>query len=1070
MWTPKRVLLLASALGLLTVTYTVYAHFLPIDGLPQLPDKYQPAQGPIEGTETTTHVPRVDLVAEKLKKAFGDPCKEATSKYPIKLQMPARHMILAAGSFNFEQDGRVRLSPVSLAVFGKPEPGRLPEINTVRADVAYLTFDKPIYNFAEMSSRKIAKAELRGSIEITNNRRTPQPDDDIIIQINDGPLYYVESEHRCWTDNWVTLTDWLGSPQKTIVGALGMDLFLATKQEPEKPGKPGLKKQSNSAISGVDRIVLRSAVDMKLWVDAHSGLFSSGKAPDATVKQEKEPATSPQAGQAEPVQKDKVIITTPGPFQYDMTKDFGQFDLPPRDPQQASKYPECVSVVRKHYLTPWVGDENEPDFLLDQLSCVHLEMQFRRKAGKTQSTHDDRTPDLEIETVHALGSALGSEVILAVETESLESHSLELFHNAFTRQTVLKGDPKIKPFNVPADRYGNVFMQVGVWILKEGNEIYVNEIELRNQQGAQQASARGKGLIRLFDKTTGDRPLQASWNDGFTWGQDGKEDVLTLNGNGVFYDDEHDQYLKADTLKVWLLPADAKSAPGEKPPSVQNTRRPRRVEANGHVLAKSPEMYVHDTESLLLHFKDVAKIESATTAKPIPPAAGVAVPAKPAANGTAPGKPPGAAATTQQPADKAPNPIDLSAQSVEATVLRGGEKNELDELRCVKAVRVIQKPATPEDNGVDIIGDKLHLTHFPDGNQLVVTGDLAQLRLDKIFIVGPEVNIDQVANKAWVNGIGAMQIENDSDFQGKKLSHPVPLTIHWNKRMMFNGPDAEFHGGIQATQESGRLMCQVLQVYLDRPVSLKEGNKDKEPARVKNLMCDQKVNLHDITMDGKKLVKDQRLEGTYLTVDNVANTAQSGGPGIVRMFQPGAPDLTTSTPTAPERSKPGPAKDEEMKLTYVSYAGKMWADDKEKVARFYDDVKLLNLPTNDPNLPIDLNTMVDKLPPNGLYMECKNLEVSNKEINGKDNQEMTATGSVLVKAQEFWGRAWRVTYVESKDQVIFDGGNNGKGLATLYRVRVKGGVPEPIEANKIIYLRKTGEFSVDGGVKFQGRN
>jgi hypothetical protein len=75
-----------------------------------------------------------------------------------------------------------------------------------------------------------------------------------------------------------------------------------------------------------------------------------------------------------------------------------------------------------------------------------------------------------------------------------------------------------------------------------------------------------------------------------------------------------------------------------------------------------------------------------------------------------------------------------------------------------------------------------------------------------------------------------------------------------------------------------------------------------------------------------------------------------------------------------------------------------------------------------------------------------------------------------VKAQEFWGRAWRVTYVESKDQVIFDGGNNGKGLATLYRVRVKGGAPEPIEANKIIYLRKTGEFSVDGGVKFQGRN
>src|SRR5260370_2094053 len=123
--------------------------------------------------------------------------------------------------------------------------------------------------------------------------------------------------------------------------------------------------------------------------------------------------------------------------------------------------------------------------------------------------------------------------------------------------------------------------------------------------------------------------------------------------------------------------------------------------------------------------------------------AGISVPGTVGAKPATPSGPPAAPA-------KPANPIGLSAQSVEVTVLRGGEKNELDELRCFKDVHVIQLPATTEEKGIDIIGDKLHLKHLPEGNQLVVSGDLAQLRLDKIFIVGPVVNIDQAANKAYV--------------------------------------------------------------------------------------------------------------------------------------------------------------------------------------------------------------------------------------------------------------------------------------------------------------------------------
>jgi hypothetical protein len=231
------------------------------------------------------------------------------------------------------------------------------------------------------------------------------------------------------------------------------------------------------------------------------------------------------------------------------------------------------------------------------------------------------------------------------------------------------------------------------------------------------------------------------------------------------------------------------------------------------------------------------------------------------------------------------------------------------------------------------------------------------------------------------------------------------------------------------------------------------------------------VNLHDVAYENERIVKDQRIECPELVVDNQENVAIAKGPnGIVRIFQAGVQDATNpATPVGRADPKTGEKPAEEMKLTYVSFNGRMWADNKKRVATFTDEVRVLHLPAKNPNLAIDLTKMVDNLPEGGLYLQSDALEVNSKQENGKNSQEMTATGRVFVKAQEFYGRAWRVTYVENKDQVIFYGGDKGAS-AYLYRVTVKGRDPDLIEANKIIYLRKTGEFSVDGGKTFKGRN
>src|SRR5258707_433388 len=82
----------------------------------------------------------------------------------------------------------------SAVVIGKDT--RSPEISTVKGRVGLLTFDRPISNLSEISGRKITEAELTGQIQIVNNRKRAEHDQDLRISINLGPLYYHEASRK----------------------------------------------------------------------------------------------------------------------------------------------------------------------------------------------------------------------------------------------------------------------------------------------------------------------------------------------------------------------------------------------------------------------------------------------------------------------------------------------------------------------------------------------------------------------------------------------------------------------------------------------------------------------------------------------------------------------------------------------------------------------------------------------------------------------------------------------------------------------------------------------------------
>jgi lipopolysaccharide export system protein LptA len=130
-------------------------------------------------------------------------------------------------------------------------------------------------------------------------------------------------------------------------------------------------------------------------------------------------------------------------------------------------------------------------------------------------------------------------------------------------------------------------------------------------------------------------------------------------------------------------------------------------------------------------------------------------------------------------------------------------------------------------------------------------------------------------------------------------------------------------------------------------------------------------------------------------------------------------------------------------------------------------VRVLNFPCDNPKIKVDIDEMLEKLPEGGIYLRCDQLEVLNHAVKGaRAHQEMTAVGHVTVQSDKVTGRAAKVTYNEEKDQLIFDGGEGG--TATLYKVETPGAPPKVIEGNKIFYIRKTGEYKVEGGRSLSG--
>jgi hypothetical protein len=1211
--TSKRLVMLVTSFVVLVTAYVGYARSYvgAIDGLPALPERFRKGE---PGAEATPPVHAATRDA-KLKQAFGEECEELSR--PFRLEVRTQGMVLSSGTPQVQEDGTVRLEPVSIALFGKHRSGtRMVEINTVRGKTAILTFEHPVKNESDIGASKVIRATLEENIVVVNNRSTPERDDDLVLTVKKGPLVFDDEQHTLTTDDEVHVVDKQSKPNPIVVDGTGMRVDLIT-DPPAKGSNTHAARNRNDPIRGVKRVTLNTNVAMFLYAEGKNNFLGNSSQPTKDPKGAKNDKEAQAAAD-----KDLIKIRTRGPFRYDLEKDhdFARFEAPP----QSANVPEQdrqVFVERIHVL---------PKGASDKLHCQVLELRLHRKdsskesqgaqaAAQATGPRPDQGLDrgLDIEWAHATGDPVpGRLVTIQSDTESLvEAEGTEFTYEAPPQPA---GGPSLTTLTGTRQRSMRA-------VSRDGTIITALQVKIKDQKssptgdkvpGHQEGTATGPGVVDFIDrKDPKNVKIQHAWfRDWLISDQDDGKDRMTLIGDARFVDETPSNdptagptSLEADILKVWLdvpdpeaprpenaTPANEADDPDdEDAPPANPGRRPHHVEAIGKVNAHSKDLNIHDTGRLVVRFKDVPIAElpppppkatdpaarpGETTTPPVAVAVAPSTSADPplAPSGPAPLSPPGtppAAPTTKKAGGTAPatadkaeaaaetepaRPLDLSARSVDVLMLRSPERSQVKEVYCTGDVHVHQDPDPkhPDDKGVFIQGDSLYTLYKPEGQYLLVKGDLAQLRLDKIYVVAPEVHIDQAVNKTWAYCPGAMTIESTTNFNGEALASPELLTVHWGESMLVFGDYAEFHGNVLADQKSpkarqeddptSRMACDALQLFFDRPISLKGESRSEPQPKVRNLVCDRNVQVEQITFeeivdkDGKflaygKLIKKQYISCVGLTEESTplvegvttprtspgpttgtgaakpapaptSNEVNASGPGLVRSFGPGGGDpmgdSSTSKPdnkprpgeTARPDNKPRPAEasrpdnkprpadnkgqpaqaskkppeEQETKLTTIEFRSRMYANNQRKTAMFWGAVRVLDLPSKDPDQKVDIDAILANMPTGSLYLNCAHLTVLDRGEPGQPKREMKAVGRVLVQGPDFWGRAETVTYNEEKDQLIFDGGETGQ--AVLARKAAPGVPPEgDLHGKRITYIKSTGDYKIDGGHWMSGR-
>ena len=320
-------------------------------------------------------------------------------------------------------------------------------------------------------------------------------------------------------------------------------------------------------------------------------------------------------------------------------------------------------------------------------------------------------------------------------------------------------------------------LQANSLALDGGQEVFLqqgpNEIHARSlyyESSRRRAGAfgpRGGPRARLAPRPEPTITPISSWKPcgktSCAWYPDERNQVISLTGGAELNFPGMGQ-LQAREIFLWLL----EGPPGGK---TQAPPRPDRMWARHDVHVNSPQLF-GTVEDLQVWFDDPGASQGpaaagnpmlgglASAGLPVARPIGLTMPSPAgpmAPAGAAAPAPPQTAAASQPPALQR---FKVVGRLFQARVALGGPQITVSRLKIEDNVQFLQtQTARPGDRPIMICGDSLEATSVNSPQGLVtVTGQPARFDGGPLAMTGLNINLDQAANRVWIDGPGQMQV------------------------------------------------------------------------------------------------------------------------------------------------------------------------------------------------------------------------------------------------------------------------------------------------------------------------
>ncbi len=434
---------------------------------------------------------------------------------------------------------------------------------------------------------------------------------------------------------------------------------------------------------------------------------------------------------------------------------------------------------------------------------------------------------------------------------------------------------------------------------------------------------------------------------------------------------------------------------------------------------------------------------------------------------------------TVNPSKTPKHKLKFNGKTVDIRLTGTGNTTEIRDLTVVGDVSILSTPvtATGVPQSLSITGHRLQLSPQPgEGNYRTLVsgerGSLARVSAKDFDLMGQNINLDQTANKLWVEGAGSLVLK--PDFSRKpataeaasqlgsailRKSAPENLNVSWQGGMIFDGAKIYFEHLVdmsaEQTGEGGKKssiqsQSEGLSVELSRPVQFQQLQSESKigNTEIRELIFVDQVSeaqrafkqvalttvpqpstprpvvIQNRTYDAShQLSEQQKITVPKAIVNMESGSVTSHGPGTISVHRRGKPSTDSSSNPFGRLSGKGQAQNESgISFIQINFDGAMNVDTDSHEMELDGNIRTVYSPVQNWDQAFNPDNVLHRAP-GRVLMTCERLLLAqwSPRAEAKQTSEIIATGNAHIKSDTFEATADRVSYDRSNDKLVIKG-------------------------------------------------